>query len=346
MTSETSHRGCIQTVTGSIAPESLGPTLMHEHVLCDITPPALAAKRLPEVEITLENSFDIRYHWCEHTGNNRLSDRAVAVAELTKLKACGGAALVELTCCGIKPDPEGLREIAERSGIAIIMGCGTYLESFAGESLGGRSVDALAAEMISAVTRGASGTDVRAGIIGEIGVSDPWSESERAALEAAVIAQRETGAAINVHPGRDPESPFAVVESVRRAGGDVGRLIISHIDRTLFDAGSVLRLADTGCIVEYDFFGIESSYYPFADVDLPNDGQRLRMIRTLIDHGHLERITLSQDICTKTRLTRWGGHGYGHLFANVLPIMRRRGFSAAEIETLFVGTPRRLLTLQ
>lgn len=337
--------GYVQTVTGPIRPGELGWTLMHEHVLCDITPPELAAMDLPEVEITLENCFEVRYRWCDHTGNHRLDDADVASAELAKLTDCGGSALVELTCGGIKPDPGGLQTISRRSGIAIVMGCGYYLESFAGEGLTGKGVDELAAEMVAAVTRGAWGSDARAGIIGEIGVSDPWSKAERAALEAAVIAQQETGAAINVHPGRNPESPFEIVELVRRAGGDLSRLVMSHMDRTYFEPEPVLRLAETGCVVEYDFFGIESSYYPFAEVDLPNDGQRLRLIRALIERGHLERITLSQDICTKTRLTRWGGHGYGHLFANVVPIMRRQGFSQAEIGTLFVGTPRRLLTI-
>ena len=32
-------RGKIQTVLGPIAPEALGRTLMHEHVLSDIRPP-------------------------------------------------------------------------------------------------------------------------------------------------------------------------------------------------------------------------------------------------------------------------------------------------------------------
>ena len=36
--------GTIQTVLGPIAPDRLGPTLMHEHLLWDIAPPALAAK--------------------------------------------------------------------------------------------------------------------------------------------------------------------------------------------------------------------------------------------------------------------------------------------------------------
>ncbi|HWO03815.1 MAG TPA: aryldialkylphosphatase, partial [Methylomirabilota bacterium] len=41
----------------------------------------------------------------------------------------------------------------------------------------------------------------------------------------------------------------------------------------------------------------------------------------------------------------WGGHGYGHIFANVVPMMRRRGFSEAEIQAILVDNPRRLLTL-
>ena len=45
-------KGKIQTVLGPIAPEALGRTLMHEHVLSDIRPPArarttISARRSP-----------------------------------------------------------------------------------------------------------------------------------------------------------------------------------------------------------------------------------------------------------------------------------------------------------
>jgi len=52
---------------------------------------------------------------------------------------------------------------------------------------------------------------------------------------------------------------------------------------------------------------------------------------------------MSQDICTKARLSAYGGHGYAHLLENVRPMMQARGFTAAEIERLLVVTPRRLL---
>ena len=119
-----------------------------------------------------------------------------------------------------------------------------------------------------------------------------------------------------------------------------------HVDRTVFDDERLLRLADSGCVVEFDLFGQESSYYPFdLSVDMPNDAQRLRLIRTLIDHGNLDRVLISHDICGLTRLIRFGGHGYGHIFRNVLPIMRRRGFTEAEIDTILIDNPRRLLTI-
>ena len=163
-------------------------------------------------------------------------------------------------------------------------------------------------------------------------------------MAGALIVQQETGAVLNVHPGRDPDQPQEVADFITSHGADPSRLIISHIDRTIFDDERLFRLADTGCVIELDLFGQEQSLYSLnLDVDLPNDAERLRWMRRLIDRGHLEQLTMSHDICYRTRLTRFGGHGYGHIFENVVPLMRRRGFSEAEIEQITVATPRRLL---
>ena len=338
-------RGRIQTVTGPIAPEALGPTLMHEHLLCDITPPELAAAGGPDVPITLENSWEVRRHWCRHKGNNRLEDVALAVEELAPLARTPGSALVEVTTQGIKPDPTGLRRISEESGVTVVAGCGTYVEEFLPDGLEGQGAEALARVMIAGLTRGLEESDVKAGIIGEIGCSEPLTALERKALQAAALAQMDTGASITIHPGRRPGAPQEAVEAVRAAGGDPARCIAGHIDRTIFDEATLFRLADTGCVIEYDFFGIESAHYPFQDIDLPNDGGRLAVLRCLIARGHLGQIVISQDICTKSRLRRFGGHGYAYIFEHVVPMMRRRGFTEDEIETILVATPRRLLTL-
>jgi phosphotriesterase-related protein len=231
------------------------------------------------------------------------------------------------------------------SGIAIVAGCGFYVEDFRNDILLDASIDDLVVKMVADVREGIGESAIRAGIIGEIGCSDAWTATERKTLRAAAIAQCETGASLNVHPPRSVAALLEIMHTIDEAGGDPSRCILSHIDRTVFALDDLFRLADTGCVIEYDFFGIESSFYPFQDIDLPNDAMRLNAIRALIDRGHLLQITLSQDICTKTRLMRHGGHGYGHLFTNVLPVMRRKGFSDEEIGSLTIETPRRLLTL-
>ncbi len=338
-------RGKVQTVRGTVDPGELGNTLMHEHVLWDITPPSLAARNDPGPEITLESFWKYHYGEISYPRNYALHDVAVAIDEVARMRAEGGRTIVELSCGGLKPDPAGLAAIAESTGVNIVMGCGYYVDEYQDPRNRHRSVDDFAAEMTAQVLDGAWGTPVRAGIIGEIGCQAPWTELERRVMRAAVLAQAATGATINVHPGRHPDQPQEVADFIRAAGGDLQRVVISHIDRTIFDADRLLRLADTGCTLEFDLFGQETSYYRLSDIDMPNDAQRLRHIRLLIEHGHLDRVVISHDICYLTRLTRFGGHGYGHIFRNVVPMMRRRGYSEDEVDAILVRNPRRLLTI-
>jgi phosphotriesterase-related protein len=336
--------GRAQTVTGLIEPAALGQVLMHEHVLCDITPPALKAKNDPGPEITLKTVWAISYGRLKSACNCDLHLKDVAVSELSLLKSVGGGTVVELTCGGLHPDPRGLAEIARATGVNLVMGCGWYVDEYQADSDRGRSVDDFAEEIVVQITEGAWGTEVRAGIIGEIGCQAPWTAHEKTVMQAALIAQTETGAALNVHPGRHHDQPQEVADFIRLHGGDPTRTIISHIDRTIFDADRMLRLADSGVTLEFDLFGRESAYYAHSDIDMPNDATRLQHIRTLIAHGHLERVVISHDICHRTRLTAFGGHGYGHIFQNVVPMMRRRGFTENEIDAILVANPARLLT--
>jgi phosphotriesterase-related protein len=338
--------GHVQTVLGPIAPDDLGPTLMHEHLLCDIRHPS---QRTPEAlgpELTLQNVWAIDYGKVKRAARNYLLDDGdVAVDEVALMLEVGGRSVVDLSCGGLSPNPLGLVQIARATGAHIVMGCGHYVHDYQDPANETRGVEDFAEEMVESVEDGVWGTDVRAGIIGEIGCQAPWTPLEQRVMLGAVLAQRQTGAAINVHPGRHPDQPQEVADFIRVKGGQMDRTIISHIDRTIFDAERLWRLADTGCVLEWDLFGQESSYYPLADIDMPNDAVRLRAIRGLIERGHVAQILVSHDICYRSRLTRWGGHGYGHIFANVVPLMRRRGFSETDIDAILVDNPRRLLTL-
>ena len=337
-------RGKAQTVLGLVDPDELGPTLMHEHLIWDVRTPVMADDPNQGPEITLCNCYRINYGRLKVPGNLVLRCRDTATAEVAEMRAAGGRTVVELTCGGLKPDPEGLAEVARRSGTHIVMGCGHYVDEYQDRANETRSPDSFAGEIIEQVTGGAWGTAIRAGIIGEIGCQAPWTALEQKVMRGALAAQAETGATVNVHPGRDPDQPQEVADFIRAEGGDIERVVISHIDRTIFDVDRLLRLADSGCVLEFDLFGQEQSFYPLSDIDMPNDAGRLKLIRALIDHGHLARVVISHDICYRTRLTRFGGHGYGHIYTNVVPLMRARDFSQDEIDAILVGNPKRLLT--
>jgi len=343
--SQTRRTGCVQTVKGLIAPEELGPTLMHEHLLLDVAPPRMRKARSAEgPSVQACDCFKLNWGQLAHSDNYRLDQREVMSEELREMRAAGGRSLVELTVGGLEPDPAGLLELAERSGVNIIMGCGHYVEEYQSADLADRTPEEFAREMIEHITHGAWGTPIRAGIIGEIGCQAPWTEREQRVMRGALMAQAETGAAVNAHPGRSDTQPFELAAFARAAGAPMERFIISHVERTLFSPDDLLRLADTGCVLEFDLFGFESNYIPEPAIDLPNDARRTRLIRGLIDRGRILQVVISHDICTKNRLCRYGGHGYQHIFANVIPMMLQRNFTQSEIDQILVHNPARLLT--
>jgi phosphotriesterase-related protein len=83
----------------------------------------------------------------------------------------------------------------------------------------------------------------------------------------------------------------------------------------------------------------------FTPQERHGEGRVIDLIRELLSLGHAERVLLSQDVCHDSQLRRYGGNGYTYLADTFLPRLREAGVSAAEIETMTVANPRRLLTI-
>lgn len=71
--------------------------------------------------------------------------------------------------------------------------------------------------------------------------------------------------------------------------------------------------------MEWDMFGMETSYYPPNPKthQMPNDAVRLQFIVDLVKAGYGRQIVVGHDIFSKTRLNTYGGHGYAHILENV-----------------------------
>lgn len=334
----------VRCVTGDLPAAAIGPVMFHEHLLFDFVPPG--ADRQNAVAITPENRWQIDYLSNANPTNARQGDPAVAAAELAAFHADGGGLIVDQSVIGIGRDPSGLVQASGSSGVAVVASTGTYTARYLPPELCEAEVGALAALFVTEIRDGIGDTGIRAGLIGEIGCSWPPEPVEERALQAAALAQQQTGAAISVHPGRNRAACGRILDVLEAAGADLSRVVLCHMDRTHPDGDGIAPLLDRGAAVEWDFFGIEQSHYWMDDTELPTDLQRLRLIRDFAARGHGAQIVISQDICTRTRMTRWGGHGYGHVLRNLPALMRRLEFSAGLIEALMRTTPLRLLTLK
>ena len=343
--------GLVQTVLGLVPSTELGPTTTHEHLYIDFSfmyRPAQDSPRpeLADEPIALENLGWIRRNYYSNHFNLTLMQTEETVNEVRKFKALGGGGIVDATSLGIGRNPEALAEISRETGVHVVMGSGHYVAAVHPEDMDARTAEDIAREIVGDIVDGVDGTGIKSGIIGEIGCTWPLAPNERKSLTAAAMAQRETGAAVLIHPGRNPDAPMEILNVLEQGGADLSRVIMGHLDRTIFEIDGLLTVAATGCYLEWDLFGNEGSYYPLAEIDMPSDAQRLDLIKRMSDAGYADKVVMGQDICHKHRLVQYGGHGYGHILENIVPKMRRKGFSDDVVHAITVGNPARVLAFE
>ncbi|MBI4013153.1 MAG: aryldialkylphosphatase [Candidatus Rokubacteria bacterium] len=341
--------GKAQTVLGPVPAEELGVTLPHEHLLIDFRfmyrEAAGAGGRGRGLEpVTLQNHYEVLYDWSRNLDNLQLLDEPTAVEEALLYRWEGGRTLVDPTNVGLGRDPLALQRIGRATGLHVIMGAGYYVGPAHPPDMDQKSEDAITREIVRDLTEGVGDTGVRAGLIGEVGCSWPWTPNERKSVRAAALAAKQTGAPLMIHPGRHETAPEAHLEEVRRVGLDLRRVIMCHIDRTVSDPARLKAIADTGCYLEYDLFGLEVSYYPMSDFEIPSDAERMRQILWLMEQGHGRQVLLAHDICFKVRLTRYGGHGWAHILRRIVPRLRKKGLGEKEVWTLIAENPTRAVT--
>jgi len=342
--------GKAQTVLGPISSGDLGSTVTHEHLLIDFKlmfdPPSDTAKRNKAFEpVNRENLGWVNYYPFRNLDNLELLDEKTAVDEVLLFKSVGGGTIVEATTFGIGRNPDGLKRIAMATGVNIIMGAGYYVDAVHPEGISNWGDSEIANEIILQITTGFGDTGIKAGIIGELGCSWPLTENERKVLRGSAKAQVETGASILIHPGRNPKAPFEILDVLAEAGADIERVVMGHLDRTIADQDVLFDLAERGSYLEFDLFGWEVSNYPISEMDMPNDAQRIDFIQKLIQEGHRDQIVIAHDICCKSRLARYGGHGYSHIIENIVPRMRLKGLSEVDIQYILVNNPAQMLAL-
>lgn len=334
----------VQTVTGPVSVDQLGVTLMHEHLFLDNSTmwerpasPALAA--LSEKPLSLEMIGELRYQPFFNRDNLRLADVEECSQEVGLFRDLGGRTIVELTSAWNGRDPVKLREVAARAGVNVIMSSGYYLEDTYPPELKTMDVDALANHLVEELTTGVDGTGIRAGIIGEAGISKDMTALEVKMLRAQARAHGRTGIPLTIHTHGWGRQCHRILDVVAEEGADLGGVILDHMNPSLHDLDYQRSLLSRGAYIEYDMIGMDY-YYPHVDGQSPSDPENAAALKQLIDDGFLRQLLLSHDVWLKMMWVRYGGFGYGHILKHFVPRLVRLGVAPGQIDVLLRENPR------
>jgi len=332
------------TVNGPIAAEALGVTLMHEHILNDCrcwwhAPKTPERQYLAGGFVCMEILGELKQDPFVNKHNITLDDEPLAISELRAFANAGGQTVVEPTCRGIGRNPLALRRIAKAAGLNVVMGAGYYLGSSHPAEVADMTVGDIANEIVREAVEGVDGTDVKIGLIGEIGVSSDFTAEEEKSLRGAAQAQVRTGLPLMVHLPGWFRLGHRVLDVVAQEGADIRHTVLCHMNPSHDDFSYQSELAARGAFIEYDMIGMDF-FYADQQVQCPSDEEAARAIVRLAEAGYLDRVLLSHDVFLKMMLTRYGGNGYAYVLRHFLPRLKRHGLDETALDQMMRANPR------
>ena len=317
----------LRTVTGTVDSSELGRTLVHEHLLIGYPGWQMDA---------LAPRFA------------RAEAKAKGVDKLRELKELGVSTFVDPCPMDLGRDVEFMAEVAQASGMQIICTTGAYTER-EGQTytFGALPEEEIAAIYVKELTEGIGDTGIRAGLIKVATGAPEISDYEAKLVRAAGRAAREVGCPVITHTEHASAGPDQIA-LLTGQGMPAHRILVGHFDGRA-DHDYHRSIADGGAYVGFDRFGITA---------LISDEARMDSVMQMVGAGYVESVCLSHDANCAAWLGRpvFGGRMVmtseqiaaampeweaTHLFRRILPRLRERGLSEADIDTMLRGNPRR-----
>ncbi|MFI6304027.1 phosphotriesterase [Amycolatopsis thailandensis] len=340
----------VRGVLGAVDAADLGLVLPHEHLFNDLSsavaePSYAATRRLVEAEVGPGLQFLLRQDPYCCNDNVAAKDHASVVREVTAFAAAGGGTVVDATgSAAIGRDPLALAAVAEATGLTVVMGTGAYLEKFEGERITAVTVDAQTEHILAELDEGVGDTGIRAGVIGEVGVSPFFTDGERASLRAAALAQAERPAVgLNIHmPGWQRRGHEVLDLVLEECGALPAKVALAHSDPSGDDPGYQRGLLERGVLLEFDMIGLDISF-PGEGV-APTVSQTARAVARWVHEGFGDQIMLSHDLFLKQMWTHNGGNGLVFVPTIFADLLEAEGVAAEAVNRLMRDVPARWLT--
>lgn len=275
----------------------------------------------------------------------RLDDVHKASAELTRWRAAGGGVIVDAQPFGCGRNVEKLVAVSRASEIPIVVATGFqhrrfYLPDHWQYRYDDDDIyDLLLAEVSEGVD--ANNYDgplvrrlsVKAGVVKVAGDYNYVGENMQRLIGVVGRLHQATGVPVFAHTERGTAGE-QLLDLLQSAGVPPDRVMLSHVDRNP-DFYVHQRLAQRGAYLQYD----SPSRIKYQPEHLVVD-----LMRRLFDAGLGDHILLGGDMARRSYWKAYGGGpGFDYLLRTFTDRLRQEGFTAAEIEQVWVHNPTRWL---
>ncbi len=307
----------VNGVTGPLNVKDFGPTLMHEHVMI--------------MDAFMRQAFP---DWLQMD-----QFLAVALPQLEKLRGYGIRTIFDATPINLGRDIRVIAEVAKRSGINFLASTGLYFF----ETEWNTSMDArwLADRFLGELREGIQGTDIKAALIKCATDVKGVTPRNKIMLEAAARASAESDAPILTHTFVKTKNGNDQLRVLLNAGARPERIVIGHCGDST-DLDYLQGLLDKGVYLGMDRFGITH----FCPTE-----KRIDTVVKLVKKGYAKQLMLSHDSSFyidawkplhRKRYAQQGAHNIFLISEHVLPKLREKGVSNADINLMMCTNVQRL----
>ena len=310
----------VNTLLGTIHPEEIGTTAIHEHIMWGLPGWEFDPSAWPDIGKAFEKS----YH------------------ELIDFRLLGGRTYVDCSGIGQGRDLDIYIKLAQSTGINIIASTGFCTDEGTAPYFRAKDIDYLEELYVHELIEGMGHTKVKAGVI-RVGNSEGQpTKLEEAQHRAAARAAKRTGAIVITN---GVSSALWQLETLMSEGLDASRIVISHLDsKDNLDLERDKKIARAGAYVAYDQIGIEEWSHASCAM---SDARRVELVQEMLKLGFQDRMLLSAN-SMGWRLEKDGLllHSAAHVLRSFVPALRRAGVTEEALNDMLIENPKRVLPIQ
>lgn len=302
----------IHSVTGPIAIDQLGKTLIHEHL----------RTRAEAVAVQFPHLYDAEQEY------------QLAMEQVTGVRDRGIQTIFDPSVMGLDRDVRFMKKVSEDAGVQIIAATGIFTFHYLPTRFMANDIEFMVEQFVRDIEVGVQNSEIKAGFLKCATDVQGVTPDVEKVIRAVARAHHRTGVPIMTHSAPAKENGLLQIQLFEEEGVDLSKVLIGHCGDT-DNLDYLERVLDKGVYIGMDRYGISTHI---------STEQRNATLRALLEKGYVNRMFLSQDYCCTS--DRYKPESYKKavhpdwsmtfLLDKVIPTLLAQGVTEQEIHRMMV----------